>query len=55
MATVGRKKRRRPAGAGQAVTVAPHIRTPRGPDRGKRLVRVDPYRRGKPHKKAKGA
>lgn len=48
MATVGRKKRKRKAGARTGVTVRPHTRTPRGPDRGKRLVRVDPYQRGKP-------
>lgn len=56
MATVGRKKRKRRAGAGSAVTVQPHTRSPRGPDRGKKPVRVDPYKRGKPKaKKRKGA
>lgn len=52
MATVGRKKRKRKAGAGSSVPVKPHTRSPRGPDKaeGKRKspVRVDPYRRGKP-------
>lgn len=48
MATVGRKKRKRAAGAGSGVTVKPHTRSPRGPDRGKRAVKVDPYKRGKP-------
>lgn len=57
MATVGRKKRKRAAGAGSGVTVKPHTRSPRGPDRGKKIVRVDPYKRGKPttRKKKKGA
>lgn len=48
MATVGRKKRKRAKGAGSAVKVKPHTRTPRGPNRGKRQVRVDSYKRGKP-------
>jgi hypothetical protein len=48
MATVGRKKRKRKKGAGSAVGVKPHTRSPRGPDRGKRRVVVDPYKRGKP-------
>lgn len=56
MATVGRKKRKRKTGARTGVTVKPHTRSPRGPDRkgGKRkaTVRVDPYQRGKP-KRAK--
>jgi hypothetical protein len=48
VATVGRKKRKRRPGAGTAVAVKPHTRSPRGPNRGKKLVRVDPYKRGKP-------
>ncbi len=48
MSTVGRKKRKRKPGARTGVTVKSHTRSPRGPDRGKRLVRVDPYQRGKP-------
>lgn len=48
MATVGRKKRKRKPGARTGVTVKPHTRTPRGPNRGKKIVRVDPYQRGKP-------
>jgi hypothetical protein len=52
MATRGRKKRKRKPGARTGVTVRPHTRTPRGPDKsgGKRkpTVRVDPYQRGKP-------
>jgi len=51
MATVGRKKRKRKPGAGSGVKVKPHTRSPRGPDRGKRVVRVDSYARGKPNKK----
>src|SRR3712207_9253461 len=42
--TVGRKKRKRRKGAGSAVRVKPHSRSPRGPNRGKKRVRVDPYR-----------
>lgn len=48
MATVGRKKRKRAKGAGSAVPVKSHTRSPRGPDKGKKIVRVDPYKRGKP-------
>lgn len=48
MATRGRAKRRRRSGAGSAVGVRPHTRTPRGSNRGKPKVRVDGYRRGKP-------
>lgn len=51
MATVGRKKRKRKPGSGTGVAVKPHVRTPRGPDRGKKPVRVDGYKRGKPGKK----
>lgn len=49
--TVGRKKRKRKKGAGTGVGVTPHTRAPRGPDRGKKRVRVDSYQRGKPKKK----
>lgn len=49
--TRGRKKRKRKAGAGSAVKVGGHTRTPRGPNRGKPTVRVDGYRRGKGKRK----
>lgn len=52
--TVGRKKRKRRPGAGRAVPVRPHTRSPRGVNRGKRRVRVDPYARGKPKGTRKG-
>lgn len=55
MATVGRKKRKRKPGARTGVTVKPHTRTPRGPNRGKSAVRVDPYQRGKPKTKSAGS
>jgi hypothetical protein len=48
MATRGRPKRKRRKGAGRAVGVKPHGRSPRGSNRGKTRVRVDGYRRGKP-------
>lgn len=48
MATKGRKKRSRAPGAGAAVGIHPHTRSPRGPNRGKPRVRVDGYKRGKP-------
>lgn len=51
--TVGRKKRKRKAGAGSGVKVKSHTRTPRGPNKGKRAVRVDGYKRGKPPKKSR--
>jgi hypothetical protein len=51
--TVGRKKRKRKPGAGAAVKVKGHTRTPRGPNRGKSPVRVDGYARGLPPKKKK--
>ena len=51
--TVGRKKRKRRKGAGSAVKVKPHYRTPRGPNAGKRRVRVDGYARGSGAKKRK--
>jgi hypothetical protein len=49
--TRGRKKRKRKPGAGSAQKVKGHTRSPRGPNRGKRPVRVDGYRRGKPRRK----
>lgn len=49
--TVGRKKRKRKPGSGSAVKVGGHTRSPRGPNRGKRKVRVDGYRRGKARRK----
>jgi hypothetical protein len=51
--TVGRKKRKRRSGAGSAVKIKPHTRTPRGPNRGKKPVRVDGYARGKPKRRRK--
>jgi hypothetical protein len=55
MATTGRPKRKRKAGAGSGVAVKPHVRSPRGPDakggKRKRPVIVDPYKRGKPKDK----
>lgn len=51
--TRGRKKRKRKPGAGSAVKVKPHMRTPRGPNRGKKKVLVDSYRRGKSRRKKK--
>jgi hypothetical protein len=51
MATVGRKKRKRKPGSGSAVKVKTHLRTPRGNNRGKKPVKVDGYKRGKPKKK----
>lgn len=52
--TRGRKKRKRKPGAGSAVGVKSHVRSPRGPNRGKRAVRVDGYKRGKaPSKRRK--
>jgi hypothetical protein len=48
MTTVGRKPRKRRKGAGTAVGVKSHMRTPRGPNRGKAKVRVNSYKRGKP-------
>lgn len=53
MATRGRRKRKRAPGAGSAVTVRGHRRSPRGSNRGKPGVRVDSYRRGKPAKRSK--
>lgn len=49
--TRGRKKRKRRPGAGSAVGVKGHRRTPRGPNRGKPTVIVDGYKRGKAPKK----
>lgn len=53
MTTVGRKKRKRRPGSGTGVPVKGHLRTPRGSDRGKKAVRVDGYKRGKPGKRRK--
>lgn len=47
MTTVGRKPRKRKKGAGSAVAVKGHTRTPRGPNRGKPKVRVNGYKRGR--------
>lgn len=52
--TVGRKKRKRKPGAGTGVKVKGHLRTPRGPNAGKKKVRVDGYSRGKGATKRKG-
>lgn len=51
--TRGRRKRARKPGAGSAVRVKGHTRTPRGPNAGKAKVRVDGYKRGKAPKKRK--
>lgn len=51
--TRGRKKRKRKSGAGSAVGVRGHTRSPRGPNKGKRPVRVDGYRRGKSARRRK--
>jgi len=53
MATRGRKPRKRAAGAGSAVKVKPHRRTPRGSNRNKPAVIVAGYKRGKPKGKKK--
>lgn len=53
MATIGRKKRKRRKGAGSAVPVKPHTRSPRGNNKGKKRVVVDSYKRGKPPKRKK--
>lgn len=52
--TIGRKKRKRKPGAGSAVKVRPHTRSPRGPNAGKKRVRVDGYGRGKGARKGRG-
>ncbi len=49
--TVGRKKRKRKKGAGSAVKIKSHTRSPRGSNKGKKPVRVDGYKRGKAPKK----
>jgi hypothetical protein len=51
--TRGRPKRKRKPGSGSAVKVGGHTRSPRGSNRGKGVVRVDGYKRGKPPKKKK--
>lgn len=53
MATVGRKKRKRKPGAGTGVKTKAHTRSPRGPDRGKKRVKVDAYSRGKPKRRSR--
>lgn len=49
--TRGRPKRKRKPGAGSAVKVKRHTRSPRGSNRGKGRVIVDGYRRGAAPKK----
>jgi hypothetical protein len=49
--TRGRKKRKRKPGAGSAVGIKRHTRSPRGPNKGKARVVVDSHKRGKPPKK----
>lgn len=49
--TRGRPKRKRKPGSGSAVKVGGHTRSPRGPNKGKKAVRVDGYKRGKAPKK----
>lgn len=44
--TRGRPKRKRRPGAGRAVGVKRHTRSPRGPNGGKQRVVVDGYKRG---------
>jgi hypothetical protein len=51
--TRGRKKRKRKPGAGTAVGIKRHTRSPRGPNKGKKRVVVDSHRRGKPPRKRK--
>lgn len=51
--TRGRRKRARKPGAGSATKVKSHVRSPRGPNKGKPAVKVDPYRRGKRKKRKK--
>lgn len=55
MTTIGRPPRARKPGSGTSVAVKPHTRTPRGSNRGKRVVRVDGYKRGKPGKRKRKA
>lgn len=49
------KKNRKPSvrgeGARRAVAIKGHTRSPRGPDRGKKPVRVKPYKRRKPRRR----
>jgi hypothetical protein len=49
--TRGRTKRKRKPGAGSAVGVKRHTRSPRGPNSGKKKVVVDGYKRGKSTRK----
>lgn len=55
MATRGRRKRTRKAGARSGVKVKGHGRSPRGSNSGKPKVRVDGYSRGKPRRKGRGS
>lgn len=47
MSTVGRPPRKRKKGAGTAVGVKSHTRSPRGSNAGKKRVKVNSYKRGK--------
>ena len=49
--TRGRAKRKRKPGAGRAVGIKRHLRSPRGPNSGKSKVVVDGYKRGKGRRK----
>ncbi len=51
--TRGRPKRKRKPGAGRAVGIKRHTRSPRGPNGGKRKVIVDGYKRGRGKRKRK--
>lgn len=51
--TRGRKKRKRKPGAGTGVRIKRHTRSPRGANKGKPVVVVDGYSRGKPPKKSR--
>lgn len=48
MKTSKRGKRNKSGGSGGAVRVKGHTRTPRGPNKGKKAVRVKGYRRSLP-------
>ncbi len=49
--TRGRPKRKRKPGAGSAVGIKRHTRTPRGPNGKKRTVIVDGHKRGSSRRK----
>jgi len=51
--TRGRRKRKRRPGAGTAVAVTAHYRSPRGANGKKPRVRVDGYKRGRGRRKKK--